>query len=115
MHRGSYFLHELAWFARTNRGWMELNLGLALLPAVLAVALAADRRHRSARPGAVWWIGAGLFVIFLPNAPYLLTDLVHLPWEIRIATSRALVYTAVIPAFVLLAVSGFVLYAISLA
>lgn len=58
-------------------GFLAWNLILAWVPygaAVIASALhrhAPDRRGRLLVPAAVW-------LVFLPNAPYVLTDLVHL-------------------------------------
>jgi uncharacterized membrane protein len=53
---------------------------LALVPLGLALVVFRPR----ARLRVAWWIGAGLFVAFLPNAPYVLTDLVHLgrDWDV---------------------------------
>ena len=57
-------------------GWMIVNLGLAWIPLALAVVLA-----RWLRGGVAWPLVAPLavvWVLFLPNAPYVVTDLVHL-------------------------------------
>jgi uncharacterized membrane protein len=54
-----------------NLSW---NLLLALVPLVLSMLLFEDERTR----GWFWWLGVGLFVAFLPNAPYALTDVIHL-------------------------------------
>ncbi|HEU5151813.1 MAG TPA: DUF1361 domain-containing protein [Iamia sp.] len=54
--------------------WMVFNATLAAIPAVLAVALF----HRPRRPSVAWLGGVGLFLLFLPNAPYVITDLIHL-------------------------------------
>lgn len=54
--------------------WLAFNAVLATVPAVLALVLFRRRR----RPSAPWWAGVTLFVLFLPNAPYVLTDVVHL-------------------------------------
>ena len=66
------------------RGWyahdlmfrfLVWNLFLALVPAFAAAAmLHADRRRPRVLP-AVW---GALWLLFLPNAPYLITDLIHL-------------------------------------
>ncbi len=53
-----------------SMGW---NLLLALVPLFLAWLLS----RRRGRPGVLWWFGLALFVLFLPNAPYALTDLLH--------------------------------------
>jgi uncharacterized membrane protein len=53
------------------------NLFLAWIPLALSIALA--RRHASGQKGqaASWALGAA-WLVFFPNAPYLVTDLVHL-------------------------------------
>jgi uncharacterized membrane protein len=51
------------------------NTLLALVPPAVAVVL--FRRDRRAE-GIAWWTGLGLFFVMLPNAPYVLTDVVHL-------------------------------------
>src|SRR4051812_24343730 len=65
---------DLPQIARTHGRWMVWNLALAAVPVFLAMALfRPGRRH-----GVGWWLGTALFVLFLPNAPYVLTDVVHL-------------------------------------
>jgi uncharacterized membrane protein len=54
--------------------WLVFNSILATIPAVLAVALF----HRRRQPTAGWWAGVAAFLLFLPNAPYVITDLIHL-------------------------------------
>lgn len=56
-----------------NWFWMAWNLVLAVVPLLVAVIL--FRRGR--RPTAGWWIGLAAFLVLLPNAPYVLTDVVH--------------------------------------
>jgi uncharacterized membrane protein len=64
---------------------MTANLLLAALPFVLAIWLFVPRHSRT----LAWWLGVGAFVAFLPNAPYVLTDVVHLSGQARHATSTA--------------------------
>jgi len=54
--------------------WLVFNATLATIPAVLAIVLF----HRPARRTVAWWLGVVAFVLFLPNAPYVITDVVHL-------------------------------------
>ena len=54
-------------------GW---NLVLAAVPLAASTAL-VRLDGRGARPGALLALGA-VWLLFLPNAPYILTDLVHL-------------------------------------
>jgi len=64
-----YFAHDLKF------RFLVWNLFLALIPAFAAAGMV-----RAARLGAGWlaWICAAVWLLFLPNAPYLITDLVHL-------------------------------------
>ncbi|MBD2257367.1 DUF1361 domain-containing protein [Pseudanabaena sp. FACHB-2040] len=59
---------------RANWRWMGWNTVLALIPLGLAVGLF----RRNVRQSILWWLGFALFFAFLPNAPYVLTDVVHL-------------------------------------
>ena len=82
-HWGITYLHWLAFQVRAvllrHSGWMAWNLTLALVAVALAVWL-----FRVERPRTVgWWVGFGAFALFLPNAPYVLTDLIHLRWSVE--------------------------------
>ena len=63
---------------RLAMGWFCWNLFLAWIPLVLSLALAHHHApgRRAGRP-ASWALGAA-WLVFFPNAPYLVTDLVHL-------------------------------------
>ena len=56
--------------------FLPWNLFLAWIPFVLALALAVVHVRRGPRP-LLWSLGAG-WLLFLPNAPYILTDFIHL-------------------------------------
>jgi uncharacterized membrane protein len=62
---------------------MTANLFLAAVPFILAAFLFVPPRARTAG----WWIGVGTFVAFLPNAPYVLTDVIHLGEQARTTTT----------------------------
>jgi uncharacterized membrane protein len=64
---------------RFNMRWMTWNLFLAFIPLALSVWLFRIKRRRS----GVWWLGFLVFFAFLPNAPYLLTDIIHFIEDIR--------------------------------
>jgi uncharacterized membrane protein len=73
-------LLEHVWRAlQDNWPWMAWNLTLALIPLVLAIPL--FRRDR--RPSVKWWLGMLAFIALLPNAPYVLTDVVHFVPNVR--------------------------------
>jgi uncharacterized membrane protein len=57
-------------------GFMAWNLFLAWIPLIAAI-LVYDGRRRGAGPATLVPLAA-VWLIFLPNAPYLLTDFVHL-------------------------------------
>ena len=96
-------------------GFMLWNLFLAAIPAVLALALFAVPRWRSRvhRRGVGWWLGFGAWVLFLPNAPYVLTDVVHMVHDVRFARSDTRAYL-VIAVYGALFACGLVSYVISL-
>lgn len=53
--------------------WMGWNVLLAFVPYALAVRL----YRKNVRRTRLWWIGIGLFLLFLPNTAYIITDVVH--------------------------------------
>lgn len=57
-------------------GW---NLLLAFVPLILSVLLFRNRGR-----GVFWWLGVGVFLAFLPNAAYTLTDIIHFIAKIQV-------------------------------
>ncbi|WP_067691536.1 DUF1361 domain-containing protein [Nocardia jejuensis] len=98
-----------------NIVWLVWNSVLAWVPVALALLV-----FRSGRPGVglpfspTWWGGVILLVLFLPNAPYVVTDLVHLRDDIRL-NGNGPVVTTVLPVYGAFIVSGFVAYYLVLA
>lgn len=99
-------LLEAALTVRPHRAWMTWNLLLAVVPAVLAVALFALPHRR--RLG--WWLGVTAFVLTLPNAPYVVTDLVHLRHSVTMASSDGAVLGVVLPLYAGFVLAGFLAY-----
>lgn len=97
---------DLADVTADNGRWMAWNLVLAIIPAVLAVVVF---RHRGPRT-ALWWAGAALCALFLPNAPYVVTDLVHLRDDVLLADTDVAVITAVLPTYAAFIAAGLVAY-----
>jgi uncharacterized membrane protein len=58
------------------RLFIFFNLFLAWIPLVLSIVI-ADGRPRAQR---WWWVALGVWLLFLPNSPYVLTDVLHLRW-----------------------------------
>ena len=92
--------------AAGNVVWVTWNLFLALAPWVLALVLFQAGR----RIGVTWWAGAAVCLAFLPNAAYVLTDVIHVPRLVRAEESDAVVIAGVLPMFAALFVVGFVAY-----
>jgi uncharacterized membrane protein len=94
----------------SNGPWMAWNLTLALVPVAFAVVLF----HRSDRRGAAWWLLAAVFLAFLPNAPYVLTDVIHLERDARAAYPSKVISLAVLSQYALFFLVGFEAYVASL-
>lgn len=93
-----------------NMRWMTWNLFLAFIPLLLSVWL--FRRHRGR--SWVWWLGFLVFFAFLPNAPYLLTDVIHLIDDIRTIQSVWIITLVLFPVYFVVIMAGFEAYVISL-
>ncbi len=86
---------------------MAWNLFLAAVPALLAHNL--FRRGR--RPSGWWFLGLVGFALFLPNAPYVISDVVHLPGDLSHATSRSSVVLGLLPSYAVYMFVGVLSYA----
>ena len=67
----------------SEHGWqgprLHLNLFLAWIPYLVSLGI-AQQAMRSTKSPRVIWIGTGLWLLFFPNAPYLITDFAYLDW-----------------------------------
>lgn len=104
-------------------GWMGWNMFLALIPLYLSIYL-----FRSDDPSThwlqtviprsqqrwVWTIGLVVFILFLPNAPYILTDVIHLNRFILEYNSRWVTGFIIAPLFLVFLTLGFLAYVLSL-
>ncbi|MEM7063362.1 MAG: DUF1361 domain-containing protein [Cyanobacteria bacterium P01_B01_bin.77] len=94
-------LLQLLWLA----GVMVVALGISILLFKLS--------HTSKL--WLWWIGLATFIAFLPNAPYVLTDIIHLLRGASSGTIKIWVLTFLfIPIHMTAIVLGFEAYVISL-
>lgn len=87
-------------------GWMTWNLMLALTPWLLAVALFRPTR----RWRWPWFVLAAGWLLLIPNAAYVLTDVVHLPAAVRREPSDRLVMLVVFPLYAAFFAVGFLAY-----
>ena len=100
-------------FAAFNKysGWIVWNLFLAFIPLTISFGLFL---RRSKKRSLLWWIGYVIFITFLPNAPYLLTDIIHLIEAIRAGYSIWITTLIFIPLHTLAILAGWEAYVISL-
>lgn len=92
-------------------GWIVWNLFLACIPMTLSFWLF---RWQHPSRSLAWWIGLVVFIAFLPNAPYLLTDIIHLIGAARSTRSIWVVTLIFIPLHTFAILAGFEAYVISL-
>ncbi|MEB3272806.1 MAG: DUF1361 domain-containing protein [Prochlorothrix sp.] len=90
--------------------FMAWNSFLAFIPLVLSFWLFRGRGRRS----LLWWVGAAIGLVFLPNAPYVLTDVIHLVQDIRQVHSIWIITLVLIPQYLLFMGFGFQAYVVSL-
>ncbi|MDX2230649.1 MAG: DUF1361 domain-containing protein [Leptolyngbyaceae cyanobacterium bins.349] len=90
--------------------WMRWNLFLALLPLGFSFGLFRLARERS----LLWWVGVLVFIAFLPNAPYTVTDIIHMVEEIKYTESLLVNTLVILPKYILFLLLGFGAYVLSL-
>ena len=86
------------------------NLFLAYIPVFLSVWLFRWSDRRS----PVWWVIFAIFIAFLPNAPYILTDIIHYIWLIQKRIPDSIIIFAVTPQYLIFLIGGFQAYVMSL-
>jgi uncharacterized membrane protein len=107
-------LHRFVFTERTvlaaHLPWMGWNLLLAAIPLVLAWVVFRPARRR----GALWWLGVVVFVAFLPNAAYVLTDAVHLVQDAERVRRPSVLVGAIIPLYCAYFLAGLACYSLAL-
>ncbi|MFM7450126.1 MAG: DUF1361 domain-containing protein [Leptolyngbyaceae cyanobacterium] len=104
-----YIFHLV--FGDMYSGWIAWNLFLAFIPMVLSFWL--YRSSTNAR-SLLWWVVFAVFIAFLPNAPYVLTDIIHLIRASRAIDSKFLLTLMVLPLHLIAILLGFEAYVVSL-
>lgn len=99
-------------FSGIYSGWILWNLFLAFIPLVLSFWL--FRRKAVKKRSPLWWALFIVFVAFLPNAPYMLTDIIHLIRGTRAGYAIWLIALVFIPLHLIAILGGFEAYVISL-
>ena len=103
---------ELFW--QNLEGFMTWNLFLAMIPCVLSFMLFAKRSPRRLPINPLWWFGLAIFILFLPNAPYVITDIIHFVRDMRADVSDNGLIFVLIPQYIAFIMLGFQCYVISL-
>ncbi|AFZ34171.1 protein of unknown function DUF1361 [Stanieria cyanosphaera PCC 7437] len=85
------------------------NLFLAFIPLLCSWFLFRP----SINPSIIWWAFFCVFIAFLPNAPYILTDTIHLIEISQQGYALSLIILVLIPQYSLFVLAGFGAYAIS--
>ncbi|WP_040484404.1 DUF1361 domain-containing protein [Lyngbya aestuarii] len=73
-----------------------------------------QQQHQPQHLSLRWWLGILVFILFLPNAPYVLTDVIHLIDQIRQGYSVWIISLALIPQYLVFMFIGFEAYVLSL-
>ena len=107
----SWLAHSVVGVVRVNRPWMTWNLFLAFVPVLLGWLLLGRGRRRTTG----WWAGVVAFGLFLPNAPYVVTDLVHFRADADAATSTSVLVFGTFPLYVAFVLIGYLAYLAALA
>ncbi|XWK88056.1 MAG: DUF1361 domain-containing protein [Phormidium sp.] len=99
-----------------NFNWMAWNLFLALIPLALSIILFILPRFSAFRfnlKSLLWGIGFIVYIAFLPNAPYVLTDLIHLVENVKENDSLMMIVLVLFPQYFLFTLIGFTAYVLS--
>jgi uncharacterized membrane protein len=92
-----------------NADFMAWNLTLALVPVVIGAVL-----FRRRRTSPLWWLGLAAFLAFLPNAPYVLSDVIHLVDDVRATRSDTVVIAGILPQYAAFFLAGLLAYVVAL-
>jgi uncharacterized membrane protein len=103
-------VHEALTIFSSHGRWMAWDLVLAFIPLLLAAFLFRPGRRRR----VMWWVGLFIFIAFLPNAPYVISDLVHLPPDVRAAPSAKVVIFGLLPLYSAYILAGMEAYVVSM-
>lgn len=95
--------------------YIIIAIGIAL--GLILLDLWQFRRRENTKPRhrfIFWWLGLFAFIAFLPNAPYVLTDIIHLYEDVKRDYSVWVLTLAVVPQYLLFMFLGFQAYTLSL-
>ena len=97
--------------------WGVRLVFIAISVVLIAILIAIDRRsrlHTGKERSFFWWIGVLLFIAILPNAPYILTDVIHFYDAVRAISSAWTITLVIVPTYMLFIGIGWFAYVFSL-
>ena len=97
--------------------WGVRAVFLAIAIGLIMILMAIDIRSRSGQQNSrsiFWWIGLLLFISFLPNAPYILTDIIHFYDAVRSIRSAWGITLVIVPIYIIFIGIGWFSYVFSL-
>ncbi len=97
--------------------WGVRLIFIAIAIVLIVVSIAIDRRSQSQTGSSrsiFWWFGVLLFITILPNAPYVLTDIIHFYDAVRAISSVWKITLAIVPTYILFIGIGWFSYVFSL-
>jgi uncharacterized membrane protein len=105
----NYWLNTASQAFSYSYKFMIWNLLLAFIPLGISFWLFRERSRRT----PIWWLVFVAFIAFLPNAPYVVTDIVHLV-DISRYFNTSIVTLVLIPQYSIFIFLGMEAYVISL-
>jgi uncharacterized membrane protein len=109
------FLEALERILLSLWGVRAIFIAISLLAIIILILF--DRRLRDAKARSqsiIWWIGLFPFVAILPNAPYILTDVVHFYDAVRTIPSAWTITLFIVPTYLIFIGIGWFAYVFSL-
>ncbi len=90
-----------------------LGIAISLITMLIIIDLRSKSQHQNSRSIA-WWLGLLVFISFLPNAPYILTDIIHFYRAVRNIDSVWGITFVIVPIYVVFIGTGWFSYVFSL-
>jgi uncharacterized membrane protein len=90
---------------------------IAILLCLIIILTVIDRRMRPPQArnrSLLWWLGLCLFTAILPNAPYVLTDIIHFYDAVRALDSAWTITLVIVPIYLIFIGIGWFAYVFSL-
>ena len=97
--------------------WGVRLIFIAISVILIVILILIDRRSRlqtNRERSFFWWIGVLLFIAILPNAPYILTDIIHFYDAVRMISSAWTITLVIVPTYILFIGIGWFAYVFSL-